>query len=217
MGMNGKFDLILFDCDGVLVDSEHVAHRVFTRILNEECGLTLTLTDMYDPFVGQSFAQCIKIVERMIGRSVPTSIERRYKAEVRHALATEVTAVPGVERVLRQLRTPYCVASNSSYETMRLTLGKSQLMPLVEGKLHSASDVERGKPYPDIYRHAASRMGIEDPSKCLVIEDSPLGVQAGVAADMTVYGYSGRTDANKLMAAGAVLTFRTMEQLLGKL
>ncbi len=96
---------------------------------------------------------------------------------------------------------------------MNTTLGKTNLLPLFEGKLHSTSDVDRGKPYPDIYLHAAASMGVSDPGRCLVIEDSPLGVRGGVAAGMTVFGYCELMDESKLISAGAHRTFNNMAQL----
>lgn len=212
--MSGPFELVLFDCDGVLVDSERIANEVFARILHEEYGLILTLEQMYDRFLGRSFDQCLATIEDMIGKPPSASIRDRYRTEARHAMAARLTAVKGVERVLKDLRIPYCVASNGSHETMRLTLGKTKLLPLVEGRLYSAADVERGKPHPDVYQYAARRMDATDPAKCLVIEDSPWGVQAGIAANMTVFGYCERTPAATLTAAGAAYTFDAMDQLL---
>ncbi|MCP3687579.1 MAG: HAD family hydrolase [Gammaproteobacteria bacterium] len=207
------FDLVIFDCDGVLVDSERIANEVFAQILHEECGLCLSLDDMFRVFVGHSSGQCMQIVEQMTGEKPPIHLQHRYQNETQLALESSVTAIQGIEQAISKLPIPYCVASSGSYEKMHTTLGKTHLLPLFEGKLYSTSDVSRGKPYPDIYLHAASNMGVSNPGRCLVIEDSPLGVKGGVAAGMTVFGYCELMDESKLISAGAHRSFNNMAQL----
>jgi beta-phosphoglucomutase-like phosphatase (HAD superfamily) len=104
-----SFELVIFVCDGVLVDSERIANEVFAKVLNEECGFVLDLDDMFDTFVGHSSAQCMQTVERMLGAKPPAGLEQRYKHEINAALKESVTAVPGIEL-------QYCVASSGSYE-----------------------------------------------------------------------------------------------------
>ena len=132
-----KFELIIFDCDGVLVDSEKLANEVFAKILFEECGLSLNLDDMYRIFVGHSSAQCMAIIEDILGKPAPANLEQRYKDEINAALAASVKAVRGIHEVLDNLAIPFCVASSGSHEKMRTTLGKTKLLPYFEGKLHS--------------------------------------------------------------------------------
>ncbi len=211
--MMNKFELVIFDCDGVLVDSEKIANEVFANILNEEFDLSLNLDDMYRMFVGHSSAQCMKIIEEMIGKVPPAHIEQRYKDEINIALATSVMPVQGIEKALNDLTIPFGVASSGSHEKMQTTLGRTNLLPYFMGKLHSIFDVERAKPYPDVYLYAAKQLGNVAPSKCLVIEDSALGVQAGVSAGMTVFAYCELTDENKLLGAGAHHTFKDMGKL----
>ena len=208
-----EFELIIFDCDGVLVDSERIANKVFATVLNEECGFSFSLDDMFQTFVGHSSSQCMEIIEEMLGKEPPPHLEQRYKEEINQALSTSVTAVVGVESALSEISLPFCVASSGSHEKMQTTLGKTNLLQYFEGKLHSTSDVPRGKPHPDVYLHAASKMGVLDPSKCLVIEDSPLGVKGGVSAGMTVYGYTELMNENRLLEAGAHHTFNDMNNL----
>ena len=212
-----KFELIIFDCDGVLVDSERIANEVFARILNEECGFSLCLEDMFDKFVGHSSSQCIEIIEGMLGKAAPSHLEQRYQEEINLTLSKHVTAVVGVERALTDISIPYCVASSGSHSKMQTTLGKTNLLKFFKGKLNSTSDVVRGKPFPDVYLHAAKRMRITDPSRCLVIEDSPLGVQGGVAAGMIVFGYSELMSSDKLLQAGAHHTFNDMNELISEI
>lgn len=212
-----NFDLIIFDCDGVLVDSERIACEIFARVLNEECGISLSLDDMFKTFVGRSSSQCMEIVEEMLGEKPPLGLKERYKNDINLALKSSVTSVAGIEKAIADISIPYCVASSGSYEKMETTLGKTNLLPFFEGKLHSTSDVNRGKPFPDIYLHAAQNMGVSDPSKCLVIEDSPLGVEGGVSAGMTVFGYSELMDESRLREAGAHHTFNKMALLANEI
>jgi HAD superfamily hydrolase (TIGR01509 family) len=212
-----SFDLIIFDCDGVLVDSEKIANQIFAKILNEECGFSLCLDDMFEKFVGRSSSQCMELIEELLGEKPPSGLEERYKNEIDLALKSSVTSVTGIEKALEEITIPYCVASSGSYKKMQTTLEKTNLLPFFEGKLHSTSDVPRGKPFPDIYHYAAKTMGVTDPSKCLVIEDSPLGVEGGVAAGMTVFGYSELMSKERLIDAGAHHTFDQMGQLANEI
>lgn len=207
------FELIIFDCDGVLVDSERIANEVFADVLNEECGLSLSLPDMFQTFVGHSSGQCMEILRNMLGEEPPEGIEERYKNEIILALGAKVTAVNGVETILQSLPLPYCVASSGSHEKMMTTLGKTGLLKYFEDTRFSVSDVQRGKPFPDVYLHAADVMGISNPRKCLVIEDSPLGVKGAVSAQMTVFGYAELMDKERLIAAGAHRVFYEMSSL----
>jgi len=207
------FDLIIFDCDGVLVDSERVANEVFARVLDEVCGLKFTLDDMFDTFVGHSRAQCLQKVEAIIGAPPPPELDLRYQRDINAALAQTVQAIDGIETVLGNLSLPYCVASSGSHDKMKMTLGKTDLMRFFAGNIFSTSDVERGKPYPDIYLHAARSMGVSDPAHCIVVEDSPLGVTGAVAAGMRVFGFAELMPAHRLHEAGAHHVFTRMHDL----
>lgn len=209
------FDLIIFDCDGVLVDSERIACEVFATVLKEVCDLEFTLDQMFDHFVGNSQARCLSIITEMLGEAPPNELSARYNRDINQALQHSVVAVDGIEQVLQQLGTPYCVASSGSHEKMRITLGKTGLIDYFNGNIFSTSEVNRGKPCPDIYLHAAQSMGITDVGRCLVIEDSPVGVTGAVAAGMKVFGYAERMPEFKLRAAGAHHIFDRMEKLPG--
>ena len=212
--MSTSFELIIFDCDGVLVDSERIANQVFSRALKEVCDLEFTLDEMYEHFIGNSEARCLKVIEKMLGRKPPQELSERYRMDINQALAQSVVAINGIEQVLEQINLPFCVASSGTHEKMRLTLGKTQLIDYFDGNIFSTSDVERGKPHPDIYWHAAKSMGVDSVEKCLVIEDSPIGVTGAVAAGMTVFGYAELMPENKLREAGAHYVFDQMKQLL---
>ena len=211
--MNDAFDLVIFDCDGVLVDSERVANEVFARALREICGIEFTLEHMFDTFVGHSKAQCLAKIEQMLGHPPPADLDRRYHEDINTALETSVEAVRGIDRVLAVLELPSCVASSGSHDKMRLTLGKTGLIEFFDGNIFSTSEVENGKPHPDIYLHAAERMGGQQPARCLVVEDSPIGVAGAVAAGMQVFGFAELMPAHRLHAAGAHRVFDSMHDL----
>jgi HAD superfamily hydrolase (TIGR01509 family) len=204
-------DLVIFDCDGVLVDSEVITSRVFTKMLND-LGIPLTVDEAFEKFVGRSMAQCLQMIAGVLGREVPEDFAHQYHLRIATALNSELKAVPGITAALQALQTPYCVASNGSREKMQTTLGITGLLPAFKDKMFSISDVARGKPFPDIFLYAASQFGIA-PSDCLVIEDTPTGVAAGVAAGMTVWGYCAHMPARRLVDAGAHGTFDRMSAL----
>lgn len=209
--------LVIFDCDGVLVDSELIANRVFCARLNQ-LGLPLTLEDMFRDFVGRSMPQCEQHVAALLGRAPPAGFIDEVQQEMRAALAAQVTAVPGVPALLAGLAVPFCVASSGDKAKIRLTLGKTGLLPLFEGKIFSVMDVARPKPAPDIFLHAAAQMGAPA-ADCVVVEDTPTGVVAGIAAGMQVCGFAARTPAPRLWAAGAHQVFddmRALAQWLGQ-
>ncbi len=213
--MNSGFELIIFDCDGVLVDSERLANQVFARALDEVCGLQFSLEDMFDVFVGHSREQCLQKIEAMIGYPPPPELDRRYQQDIDNALKPSVESVVGIENVLAQLSIPCCVASSGSHDKMRVTLGKTGLLDFFDGNIFSTSEVENGKPHPDIYLHAAVEMGDIDPARCLVVEDSPIGVTGAVAAGMCVFGFAGLMPAHKLHSSGAHRVFERMSDLPG--
>jgi len=206
-----RFALVIFDCDGVLVDSELITNRVFAAVL-AELGLPLTLEFMFENFVGRSMQHCWEQVGRMLGKEVPPHWQHEFQLRTAAALTAEVQAVPGIEAVLDSLDVPYCVASSGSHEKMATTLSATGLLPRLRGRIFSAADVARGKPAPDLFLHAAASCGVQ-PDGCAVIEDSAPGVAAGVAAGMTVYGYCASTPEQRLLEAGAHYTFNNMAKL----
>jgi HAD superfamily hydrolase (TIGR01509 family) len=193
----------------VLVDSERITNTVLMQMLGE-LGLSLTLEDMFRDFVGRSMAGCLEIVEARLGHAVPADFVTRMQAHTARALRAELEPVAGVREVLAGLDIPCCVASSGDHDKMRLTLGITGLYGHFSGRLFSATEVPRGKPFPDVFLHAARRMGA-DPARTAVVEDSAVGVAAGVAAGMHVFGYAGLGDPRALAAAGAVVFHRMAE------
>jgi HAD superfamily hydrolase (TIGR01509 family) len=212
------YELVIFDCDGVLVDSERLTVAVEARLLTE-LGWSRTPEDVVDSFLGRSSAEMLAEVEKRLGAEATRVFDERSTAEVHAAFETDLIAVPGVEDVVQWLghhHTASCVASSGSHEKMRKTLALTGLYGHFEGRIFSAQDVGLGKPAPDLFLYAAAQMGI-DPKRCAVIEDSVYGVQAAVRAGMTAFGFAGGlTDAAALDDAGAVV-FNEMVKLPGLL
>ena len=204
-------ELVIFDCDGVLVDSEPIANRVFCTMLNE-LGLPLKLEDMYEQFMGLSMPQCMQRVERMLGSAPREDFVTILQARTESALRQEVKAVAGVPEVLDALTAPYCVASSGSHAKIRLTLQATGLLDRFVPNIFSVADVAQPKPAPDIFLHAARAMGAK-PAGCVVVEDTPTGVRAGVAAGMRVFGFCALTPAHRLHEAGANELFDRMQAL----
>jgi HAD superfamily hydrolase (TIGR01509 family) len=207
-----RVQLVIFDCDGVLIDSEPIASRVLAQRL-AAVGLAMPLEDVMRTFVGRTRAACIELGARMLGRPLPDEFGAQWDAALYAALEREVKPVAGIPELLGAMPLPYCVASNGERERMSLALRAAGLMPLVAGRLFTASEVARPKPAPDLFLHAAKSMGVA-PARCAVIEDTPTGVKAAVAAGMKVFGYAAaaHTDEGALRAAGAI-TFRDMESV----
>jgi HAD superfamily hydrolase (TIGR01509 family) len=206
-----RTQLVIFDCDGVLVDSEPVANRTFAQMLRE-IGVDLTLEQMFDNFVGYSIPHCMRVVEEMLGRAPSENFVRELQRRTFEAFNTELRAMPGIEDALDRLDVPFCVASSGDHEKMCTTLGITELLPRFAGRIFSVTQVAHGKPAPDIYLFAAKQLGVE-PSRCVVVEDTPPGVKAGVAAGMTVFGFCAHTPVRKLEGAGARRTFDDMRSL----
>ena len=195
----------------MLVDSEPAANRVFAEVL-AELGLNLTMPQMYAEFVGRPMVDCLQRVAELLGRSVPEDFEAELRRRTMEAFRRELRATEGIEAALDAIDISYCVASSGDHEKMRATLGMTGLLHRFEGKLFSATQVPRGKPAPDVYLFAARECAVE-PAECVVVEDSPVGVQAGVAAGMTVFGYAAHTDRKELVRTGASVTFDDMHAL----
>lgn len=206
-----QFDLVIFDCDGVLVDSEPIVNRVFAEVLTE-FGFPITAAELMQRFTGKSLQTCLDLIEQSFGKSVPENFVAHCREREIAALEQELQPITGILETLEYLPLPRCVASNSSHRHIQLVLTLTELLPQFAGKIYSAYDVDRPKPFPDVYLYAAQQMGIP-PERCLVIEDTVTGVQAGCAAGMTVFGYAERSDRVALAAAGATFVFDQMQNL----
>ena len=206
-----RFDLVIFDCDGVVVDSERITHDVFGAFVRS-LGVSMSGEEMHQHFLGRRLAECVAIVEQLTGRPVPPGALDGYKADRDRVLREQVVPIEGIREVLKGLTIPYCIASSGDHDKMKITLGATRLLPLFEGRLFSATEVPNGKPAPDVFLYAARRMGAS-PERTAVIEDSINGVLAGRAAGMTVFGFAGLTPSAKLLDAGAAAIFTHMREL----
>ncbi|MCI5065751.1 HAD family hydrolase [bacterium] len=205
--------LVIFDCDGVLIDSERILNEVYRECL-QEVGLELSLAEVIHAFKGRSSQDCLVIVEQMLGRAVSEQqLSHKYEELGAQRFQEEIGPIPGIKEVLEELPFRRCVASSSSHDHIRLGLERSGLLPYFTEGIYSASDVSRGKPAPDLFLHAASEMGVA-PEECVVVEDSPAGVEGAVAAGMQALGFVDLTPASELQAAGAQ-TFHRMRELPG--
>jgi HAD superfamily hydrolase (TIGR01509 family) len=181
--------LIIFDCDGVLVDSEPIAVRIDVEML-AEVGVTMSEAEVIERYVGRSPQVIVAETEATIGARVPDGWFERGEARIREAYATELRPVAGVADALQAIDDPVCVASSSGHDSLRYKLELTGLYERFAGHIFSAAEVANGKPAPDLFLHAASRMGAA-PDDCVVIEDSRYGVQAARAAGMDALGYAG--------------------------
>lgn len=203
--------LIIFDCDGVLVDSERLSHLVLRDMVAEQ-GVELTLEEAFERFMGSSDEKCLEVLGVVLGRPAPADFMDRFRDRAFEAFGQSLTAVDGVPELVATLNMPCCVASNGLREKMRFTLGHTGLLRHFEGRMFSAQDVRHPKPAPDLFLHAAATLGAR-PADCLVIEDSATGVRAARAAGMRVFGYAAMGQAEKLRNAGAHDTLARMSEL----
>jgi HAD superfamily hydrolase (TIGR01509 family) len=207
-------DLVIFDCDGVLIDTERIAVPIDVEIL-AELGWEMTEAEVVERFLGRSEADCSREIEEHLGHALPDSLSFEIDERYRQAFERELAPVAGVLDVLGALErsgTPVCVASSGTHEKMRFTLGLTGLLERFSGRIFSVEDVTRGKPAPDLFLHAAASMAF-DPGRCAVVEDSPYGIEAALAAGMHAYAYAGGlTPLRRLQVPGAIV-FRHMGEL----
>ncbi|MCL3998819.1 HAD family hydrolase [Streptomyces lavenduligriseus] len=212
-----RYDLVIFDNDGVLVDSEPISNRLLAGYLTE-LGHPTSYEDSIRDYMGSAMHRVHDLVLERSGRRLPEDFDEVFHARVFAAFERELRPVPGVTDVLEKLAAdgvPYCVASSGSHERIRVghrTTGLDRWF--TDERIFSSEDVGRGKPAPDLFLYAAERMGVA-PGRCVVVEDSPLGVQAAVAAGMDVYGFTAMTPPERLEGAGRL--FADMGELAGLL
>lgn len=181
--------LVIFDCDGVLVDSEVIAIDI-DRFVLADLGWPIGRDEIIARFVGRSNEYFVTVVEEHLGRKLPNDWEDSYEHLYREAFEQNLRPVAGIVEALDAITALTCVASSGSHEKIRFTLGLTGLWSRFDGRIFSASEVARGKPAPDLFLHASSTLGYS-PSGCVVVEDSLAGVEAALAADMKVIAYDG--------------------------
>jgi HAD superfamily hydrolase (TIGR01509 family) len=214
--LNVNVDLIIFDCDGVLVDSEVISCRAHAETLTRH-GYPITAEQVLERFLGVSDREARQTIETELGRKLPGDFESQMKQAALQRYADDLRTIPYVGEAIAAIGLPKCVASSGTPEKIRHGLTCAGLYDLLAPNIFSASQVERGKPAPDLFLFAAEQMQAS-PARCLVIEDSIPGITGALAAGMTVLGFHGGSHcrpgyADTLHAAGAIKTFDDMRQL----
>lgn len=188
-GVSPPLQLVIFDCDGVLVDSEGLASELEVELF-AEIGMPMTSAEIAERFLGRSVAFVNEAIAEHLGGSLPADWERYWEGRYRDVLSERLRPIPGVVQALEQITLPVCVASSSGLESIAFKLSLCGLADRFGDRIFSATQVPHGKPAPDLFLLAADRLGA-DPARCAVIEDSPVGVQAGRAAGMRTFAYAG--------------------------
>jgi HAD superfamily hydrolase (TIGR01509 family) len=210
------FDLIIFDCDGVLVDSEVISCRAHADVLSRH-GYPITSDEVFERFLGRSTRQANLEIETELGRKLPDDYHAELQDELFGNFERDLEAIRGIHDALDRITQRVCVASSGSHQRMRVSLGSTSLYERLAPNIFSASQVKNGKPAPDLFLFAASEMEVP-PERCVVIEDSVAGIAGARAAGMTVFGFCGGSHCGPgyteiLRQAGADLTFDDMRQL----
>ena len=210
------YDLVIFDCDGVLVDSEVISCATHAEVLSRH-GYPITPTEVFDRFLGRSSRQATIEIESELGRALPDEFHRELQEELFGAFAAGLRPVPYIERILDTIGRPFCVASSGSHDKMRASLGATGLYERCRPHIFSATQVAHGKPEPDLFLLAAREMKTS-PQRCVVVEDSVSGIRAALSGGMTAFGFTGGSHcrpnhAEALLSAGANAVFADMRQL----
>jgi HAD superfamily hydrolase (TIGR01509 family) len=211
-------DLVIFDCDGVLVDSEVISCRAHAETLTRH-GYPITSEQVLTRFLGVSDREARQVIETELGRKLPDDFEAQMKQAALQRYADDLQSIPYVGEAIAAIGLPKCVASSGTPEKIRHGLTCAGIYDLLAPNIFSATQVKRGKPAPDLFLYAAEQMRAS-PKRCVVIEDSIPGVTGALAAGMTVLGFHGGSHcrpgyAETLRAAGAAVTFDDMRQLPG--
>ena len=211
-----NFDLVIFDCDGVLVDSEVISCSAHAEVLTRH-GYPITSEQVFHRFLGRSTRQANIEVEAELGRALPDDFHVQLQDELFRTFEAELEAVSHIGAALDEIDRAVCVASSGSHQRMRVTLGRTQLYDRFAPNIFSASQVANGKPAPDLFLFAAGQMNVA-PERCIVIEDSAAGIAGAIAAGMPVLGFHGGSHCRegygkKLQDAGAAMIFDDMRHL----
>ncbi|OXA98862.1 haloacid dehalogenase [Flavobacterium oncorhynchi] len=201
---------IIFDCDGVLVDTEKIGNGVLLEMASEH-GFEMKIEDAYRSFNGRKLKDCFKYIEETIDKELPETFETEFRQRSFDAFKTQVKPMEGVLEFIEKLTIPYCVASSGPVEKICLNLEVAGLLGKFENKMFSSYQIESWKPEPGIFLHAAKEMGF-NVKDCIVVEDSVAGVRAGIDGGFKVYGFANGYNDSDLEKEGAIL-FRSYEEL----
>jgi HAD superfamily hydrolase (TIGR01509 family) len=204
-------ELVIFDCDGVLVDSEPLAIRI-DAIMLAEVGMQLSPEEIVDRFVGRSPSVMRDAMEQHLGHPLPEDFNARFRPMFNDLYERELRPIDGIEQALDQIFTATCVASSSEPDRLDYKLKLTGLYDRFAGRIFSAAEVQNGKPAPDLFLHAARRMGVR-PEACAVVEDSQYGVRAARAAGMEAFGYAGSVTPARMLEGPGTTVFADMRDL----
>lgn len=210
----GKYKCVIFDCDGVLVDSEPIGNQILVDMAND-LGANINLSFAMKHFKGSHFKECVKIIQDLVNQPIPETFEAEYRQRSLEEFEKHLKPIEGVTQVIKQLQLPFCVASSGMESKMRFNLNLVGLLPYFENKLFSCYTIQKFKPEPDVFLWAARTMGFH-PDECIVIEDSLLGVQGALNGGFDVFGFT-KHDYNNELEGLATKTFDDMAKLLNLL
>lgn len=206
-----KYKCIIFDCDGVLVDSEEISNSVLIEMANE-IGAEIKMDYALENFAGKSLKNCFEHIENIIGESLPNTFEKEYRNRTFSLFKTDLKPIEGIHKLLDRISVPFCVASSGPIEKIKLNLTTTNLIDKFENRIFSSYEIGSWKPNPEIFQHAARKMGFK-PNECAVVEDSIAGVRAGIKGGFDVYGFANNINKSELIKEGAKVFFE-MNKLL---
>lgn len=208
--MNKKYNCVIFDCDGVLVDSEAISAKVFREMVSD-LGCNLDFETVLEQITGTSMKENLKFFAECIGKDLPDNFEKEFRSRSYEAFKTDLQPIPGVHELVDKINMPIGVASSGPVNKIKLNLTTVGLIDKFGDNIFSSYDIKSWKPEPDIYLHAANEMGFQ-PKECAVVEDSIAGVKAAIAGGFDVYALSNKSVDDTFKSLGAKV-FQNMEEL----
>lgn len=206
-----KYKCVIFDCDGVLIDSESIAIGVLVDMANN-LGANFNFKESLIALKGKSLNSCMALISETIKKPLPEDFEKQYRANTFETFKKEIQPIKGIKNVLQNIKVPFCVASSGPENKIRLNLEVTELLPFFGNNIFSCYTIQKWKPEPDVFLWAAKTMGFQ-PKDCLVVEDSVSGVKAALAGGFDVVGYTEHDYKNELPAL-ATNTIKSMDELL---
>ncbi len=206
-----KYKCVIFDCDGVLVDSEEITNKILVEMTND-LGGNIDLDYAYAHFHGKSLATILNHIESLTKKVIPDQFESDFRARTFSRFKSEIKPISGIEAVLKALTVPFCVASSGPRNKIELNLTTTKLLPYFQTNIFSSYDIGSWKPDPGIFINAAQSMGFE-PAECIVIEDSISGVQAAIAGGFEVFGFASQKKENPF-GTFRIPVFHNMKDLI---
>ncbi len=206
-----KYKCVIFDCDGVLIDSESIAVGTMVDMANE-LGANIEKEGAVERFKGKSFSTCLEMISNQIGSPLPDTFEADYRVKTFEVFKRDIQPIEGIKDVVEHLKVPFCTASSGPENKIRLNLGLTGLLPFFEDHIFSCYTIGKWKPDPAVFLWAAETMGFK-PNECVVVEDSLSGVRAAKRGGFDVFGYTAHDYHNELEAE-ATQVFNHMPELL---